>query len=99
MNFKKCGALIAMLLIGTAIASPQTSRWTNPTEPANNSQDSARIEFITAEELKAQIAKSQPLAIIDVRSNYGAGEERKIAGAVRVKMRRLRSRLNFPPLK
>src|SRR5712664_975025 len=58
------------------------------------------IEFITAEELKAQIAKNQPLTIIDVRSTGGSGDdERKIKGAIHVKLRRLKFRLNFSPLK
>ncbi len=60
----------------------------------------AEVQFVSAEELKAKIAKNEPVAIIDVRSTSGLSEsENKIKGAVYVKLRRLRSRLVMPPLK
>jgi rhodanese-related sulfurtransferase len=63
-------------------------------------QESAAVEFITAEELKAKITRNEPVAIIDVRSTGGLMDsDNKIKGAVYVKLRRLRSRLAFPPLK
>jgi rhodanese-related sulfurtransferase len=89
-----------LFLICAAMANPRTGFSAGITQPEVDPQETSRIEFITAEELKAQIAKNQPLTIIDVRSNYGAGnDERKITGAFHVKLRRLRSRLNFAPLK
>jgi rhodanese-related sulfurtransferase len=58
------------------------------------------VEFITAEDLKATIARNETVTIIDVRStkSYVASHDR-IKGAVYVKLRRLNSRLAFPPLK
>ena len=58
------------------------------------------IESITADELKAKVAQKEPLTIIDVRaSDSYASSEDKIAGAIFVRFRRLRSRLAVPPLK
>jgi rhodanese-related sulfurtransferase len=101
MHFKKWWAYICMFfLIGTGVGNPRTCMSADLARAGIDPQESPRIEFITAEELKAQISKGQPLTIIDVRSNYGAGnDERKITGAIHVKLRRLRSRLAFSPLK
>ncbi len=60
----------------------------------------AEVQFVSAEELKAKIAKNEPVAIIDVRATSGLAEaDNKIKGAVYVKLRRLKSRLMMPPLK
>jgi len=60
----------------------------------------ADVKFVTAEELKAKISHNEPLAIIDVRATSGLLEsDNKIKGAVYVKLRRLKSRLNMAPLK
>ena len=67
----------------------------NATKQANPSQ----TEFVTAEELKAKLARNEPLTIIDVRSANGLGGENKIKGAYYVKLRRLKYRLGFSPLK
>jgi rhodanese-related sulfurtransferase len=58
------------------------------------------IAVISADELKSKLARNQPVAIIDVRatSNY-VESPTKIKGAVHVKLRRLKYRLGFSPLK
>lgn len=58
------------------------------------------VEFVTVEELKAKVAAGGPVTIIDVRAAalYAAADE-KIKGAMRIKLRRLRSRLGVPPLR
>jgi len=101
MNVKKWWAYICIFfLIGTGVGNSRTDMSADLARAGLDPQESPQVEFITAEELKAQIAKNQPLTIIDVRSNYGSGnDERKIAGAFHVKLRRLRSRLAFAPLK
>ena len=57
-------------------------------------------EFITAEELKAKLARNESITIIDVRdtSSY-VGSDSKIKGSIHLKVRRLYYRLSFPPLK
>ena len=58
------------------------------------------ISFITAEELKTKIAGNQPLTIIDVRSSEGyAASSTTIKGALHFKLRKLKARLAFAPLK
>ncbi len=100
MFFKKWTYVFMFFLIWTAMANPRIGISADLAEPGIDPQESSQTDFITAEELKAKIAKNQPLTIIDVRSNYGGGnDERKISGAVHVKLRRLRSRLFFSPLK
>ena len=101
MSFKKWWAGTCMFfLICLAMAGSRTGLSADLAQPKVDPQASSQIEFITAEELKAQIAKNQPLTIIDVRSTGGLGnDERKIKGAIHVKLRRLRSRLGFSPLK
>jgi rhodanese-related sulfurtransferase len=63
-------------------------------------QESVSTEFITADELKAKLARNEPVTIIDVRAATGLlDSDNKIKGAIYVKLRRLKSRLAFPPLK
>jgi rhodanese-related sulfurtransferase len=87
--------LLAMILTDGGLSRVQAfnqSRVDQPTSP--------RIEFITADELKVKIARNDPVTIIDVRSSSAFSEsDDKIKGAVRAKLRRLKSRLAFPPLK
>jgi rhodanese-related sulfurtransferase len=60
----------------------------------------SEIEFTTAEELKAKVNKNQAVTVIDVRASQSfADSDRKIKGAIHVKLRRLRYRLAFAPLK
>jgi rhodanese-related sulfurtransferase len=59
-----------------------------------------QVQFLTADELKAKLAKNEPITVIDVRSGGDFGEsENKIKGAIHVKVRKLQSRLALPPLK
>lgn len=61
---------------------------------------SAAVEFIAAEELKSKISKNERVTVIDVRSTASyTGGDNKIKGAIHVKLRRLKYRLSFPPLK
>jgi rhodanese-related sulfurtransferase len=101
MSLKKCGAVSCMfLLILTTSAALKGHTVATPGEPVLNPQAPPQIEFITAEELKSKLAKSQPVTIIDVRSTSGLlDNDNKIKGSFHVKLRRLKSRLAFPPLK
>ena len=61
---------------------------------------SSDVQFMSVEELKAKVVRNQPVTIIDVRpSEAFVNSDRKIKGAVHVKLRRLKFRLDFPPLK
>ncbi|HXD32484.1 MAG TPA: rhodanese-like domain-containing protein [Pyrinomonadaceae bacterium] len=59
----------------------------------------AKVEFLTASDLKSKVTQNQPVTIIDVRTTDAfADSSRKIKGAVHLKLRRLRYRLGFAPL-
>lgn len=58
------------------------------------------VEMITAEELKAKLVSNQPVTIIDVRGSQSyAASSTTIKGAFHFKLRRLKSRLTYAPLK
>jgi rhodanese-related sulfurtransferase len=60
----------------------------------------AKIELVTVEELKSMMAKNAPVTIIDVRAGDTFAEsDNTIKGSIHFKLRRLRSRFRFPPLK
>ena len=61
---------------------------------------SAAVEFIAGEELKSKITRAERVTIIDVRSASSyTGSKDTIKGSIYVKLRRLKYRLAFPPLK
>ena len=67
---------------------------------SGQSAKSSGVALMTAEELKSKLVANEALVIIDVRSSETyANSEQKIKGAIHVKVRRLKHRLSFPPLK
>lgn len=63
-------------------------------------QDAPKVDMISADELKTKVASNQPVTIIDVRSSEGyAASTTTIKGAIHFKVRKLKSRLSYPPLK
>src|SRR2546428_6186869 len=101
MSFKKWWVGTGMFfIIFTAMPGPGTGMSVDLAQPKVEPQTPPQIEFITAEELKAQIAKNQPLTIIDVRSTGGSGDaERKIKGAIHAKSEKLNTRSPLLPRK
>ena len=81
--------LLASLSLATVVQAQNLAART----PAN-------VDLISAQELKAKVDRNEPLLILDVRSSESyANSDRRIKGAIHVKVRRLEHRLNFPPLK
>ena len=65
-----------------------------------HAQQPAAVNMITAEELKAKLANNEPVTVIDVRSSEGfANSSATLKGSLHYKLRRLKSRLNYAPLK
>jgi rhodanese-related sulfurtransferase len=65
-----------------------------------HAQKAPTITMITAEELKAKLSNNEPVAIIDVRGSEGyASSKTTIKGAWHFKLRRLKERFKFAPLK
>ena len=56
--------------------------------------------MITAEELKTKMANNEQVTVIDVRSSEGfAAASTTVKGSFHYKLRKLKSRVNFAPLK
>lgn len=90
--------LIIVLVIGSQQVTSLGARGLGPA-PVTIPAQSSNVEFTTAAELKAKVVQKQRVTIIDVRtSDSFADSNRKIKGAVHVKLRRLRYRLGFAPL-
>jgi rhodanese-related sulfurtransferase len=65
-----------------------------------HAQKGPEVALISAEELKAKLSNNDPVTVIDVRSSQGfAASSTKIKDALHYKLRRLKSRLNYSPLK
>ncbi len=80
-------SILALIIVGlTAIAA--------------YAQDAPRVEMISADELKAKVISNNPVTIIDVRSSEGyAASTTTIKGSIHFKVRKLKSRLPYAPLK
>jgi len=81
-------SILALIVVGlTAIAA--------------HAQNAApAVEMISADELKAKVTGNQPVTIIDVRSSEGyAAATTTVKGAIHFKLRKLKYRLAYPPLK
>jgi len=82
---KRCVPLVLSILFCGVIAA-------HAQEPA--------INTISAEELKTKLAKNEPVLILDVRSAEGfASSTTTVKGAMHFKVRKLKSRLVYPPFK
>ena len=65
-----------------------------------HAQEAPAVEMISADELKAKVTSSQPVTIIDVRSSEGySASSTTIKGAIHFKLRKLKYRLQYPPMK
>jgi rhodanese-related sulfurtransferase len=97
MNFKRGAAICMLLSICVMLAGVRAGEVAASTfDPLKTPE----IELITAEELKAKLARNEPVTIIDVRStDTYIDSENKIKGAIHVKLRRLKARLALRPLK
>jgi rhodanese-related sulfurtransferase len=104
MSFKKHAVCLSVLLFACIVVGVSGAT-ANPARAGKNAQPLAgvsetEIPVIAAEELKTRVEKGEAITIIDVRSTNSYVESRdRIKGAIHVKVRRLRSRLNFAPLK
>ena len=79
--------LFALFVLGLSVVAVQA-------------QTPAGVEMITAEELKAKLAGNEPIMIIDVRSPEGyAASTTTIKSAIHFKVRKIKSRLKYAPLK
>ena len=100
MSFKRWLSWIStFLLLSLSFAGTGPSLFTTSARAAVKQEVPSQIDFITAEELKLKLSKNEPVMIVDVRSGNNLDGDNKIKGAFYVKLRRLKYRLSFPPLK
>ena len=86
MSTAKHSILALIVVVTTAIAA--------------RAQNAPVVEMISADELKAKVTSNHPVTIIDVRSSEGyAAATTTIKGAIHFKVRKLKYRLAYPPLK
>jgi 3-mercaptopyruvate sulfurtransferase SseA len=79
-------------------AAPQTIAPATPAGEPQAATPPGEIERITVEELKAKIAKNEPVTIIDSRSQGSYdGSNQKIKGAIRIPAGDIESRLKEIP--
>src|SRR6185503_3619989 len=86
MSIGKHGILALTVIVLTAVAA--------------KAQTAPAVDMMSAEELKAKVTSNQPVTIIDVRSSEGfAASSTTVKGSHHFKVRKLKSRLAYPPLK
>ena len=99
MNLKALLTKI-LLLVSCIMSVASGGRGTLLMTAREATSQSPTIERITAEELKAKLAKNEPVTILDVRGTDSyVSSDNRIKGSIHVKLRRLHYRLSFPPLK
>ena len=98
MICKALSLLMFLSLVGSAIPLNQGS-------PAMSLENQAKEntattpQYISAEQLKAKLARNEAVTIIDVRDTQSYINNNRIKSSIYVKERRLSYRLSMPPLK
>jgi rhodanese-related sulfurtransferase len=100
MNCKRWAPLMLLLVSCYAMSGGAAGRVPGAIQTKTDRENPFNAELIAAEELKAKLARNEPVTIVDVRDTHSyVGSNGKIKGSIYVKLRRLRYRLSFPPLK
>jgi rhodanese-related sulfurtransferase len=97
MNRKRW--FVLLLLSSVSSATPLYQGVTGTRFVTGVTQKASAPDFMSAEELKAKLARNEPVTIIDVRATESYTNNNKIKGSIYVKLRRLSYRLSMPPLK
>jgi rhodanese-related sulfurtransferase len=84
--------LLIVLLINVVVGTSTLAGAVDEKKPV--------VDLITVDELKSKVSGNETVLIIDVRSSESyANSQSKIKGALHFNVRKLKSRLRFPPLK
>lgn len=97
MTCKICFVLMLLSSVGSATAL-QLAVLKTPAATIR-AQKTSTPGFMSAEQLKAKLARNEPVTIIDVRDTQNYLSNDRIKGSIYVKLRRLSYRLTMPPLK
>lgn len=100
MSCKKWVAWMFLFLSTYATAGGAAGTSPRAIQTKTDRENPFNAEVIDAEELKAKIARNEPVTIVDVRDTRSYVDSNgQIKGSIYVKLRRLRYRLSLPPLK
>jgi rhodanese-related sulfurtransferase len=104
MNFRKWAIVVCALFLpigmGATMAGAGAAGVQNPAQAKPDQTKPPEIERITAEEMKAKLAKNEVVTIVDLReANTFEQSADMIKGALHMKERKLRYRLSFAPFK
>jgi rhodanese-related sulfurtransferase len=90
--------IVAVLLVLQTVAVAYQKVDLSGMKPPDKEQPFVKIEFISPEELKTKIAKNEPLAILDLRSqNSYEQSDKKIKGSLHTRVRKVATRLREIP--
>jgi rhodanese-related sulfurtransferase len=98
MNCKRWFVVMLLSSVGSATAFDRNARVTT-VEVLVAQKAAAAADFMSAEQLKAKLARNEPVTIIDVRDTDSYLHNNKIKGSIHVKLRRLSYRLTMAPLR
>lgn len=94
-----CKLWLVVLILSTVSSATPLYQVTPRTVGTVLSQKASAPDFISADQLKAKLARNEQITIIDVRDTQSFLNNNKIKGSIHVKLRRLSYRLSMPPLK
>jgi rhodanese-related sulfurtransferase len=98
MRFKHLIGILTATLATVQTVSFAFQAPKEPTGAQSKTEQSQKVEFIAAEELKARIAKNRPVTIVDVRGpSVYAQSDKTVQGAIHAKVRRVAYRLREVP--
>jgi rhodanese-related sulfurtransferase len=99
MRFKMWIGILAAVLAACETMAFAYQKVDEPgIKPQSKQEQLVQIEFITPEELETKIAKNEPVAIVDLRSQSSYEQsDKKIKGSIFTRVRKVASRLREIP--
>jgi len=96
-----CKRWFVVMLLSSVSSAPAFDRHASgPSTVSRVAQKAAAAAaFMSADQLKAKLARNEPVTIIDVRDTDSYLHNNKIKGSIHVKLRRLSYRLTMAPLR
>jgi rhodanese-related sulfurtransferase len=104
MSFRVWAIVVCVLFLSTGMSATTAGVGAagaqDPAQAKPDQTKSPEIDWITAEDLKAKLAKNEAVTVVDLRAiDSFVQSSDKIKGAIHMKARRLRYRLSFAPFK
>lgn len=94
-----CKRWFVVMLLNSVVSATPFYRDAGRTTTVVTQKAVSAADFVSAEQLKAKLARNEPVTIIDVRDTDSYLNNSRIKGSIHVKLRRLSYRLTMAPLK